>query len=359
MKRLAFGLLLLAACGPAEHPHAVMMREGTTVRTSCADDIPELYEGSVDVTKPYNTRIDRICYYGASNDTRAKVDGALGFTIGDKLTEAAVRPAMDKIMATKLVDNVSIGAEQRGDGVVVYVSVHELPRVDEVIFDGEKISPPPFTAGSTVNPRALAAAATKIKDEYVAKGYGDAKADFTTEPTMPGHVRVRCAVVPGPQWKVKKTAFAGIAKVNDADLRHAIAIEDGSVYDQDVIDIAEMRMIDVYYNHGLINAKVSGPEREVAADGGVTLTWKVDEGDAYTVSAVRFGKISPKLQKQMAAVITTKPKSVFDRAKIVSDAQAATAVYARSGKKASIAPAIKVDDKKKTIDLTFDVVEGS
>ena len=49
-------------------------------------------------------------------------------------------------MKSGIVDELAIGAEKRGDGAVVYVSVHELPRADEVLYNGdarnEHLSPP-------------------------------------------------------------------------------------------------------------------------------------------------------------------------------------------------------------------------
>lgn len=361
MRRLApLALVLLGTgCTPAKTPAPPAVRQGTTVRTNCPDAAPALADEGLDtVGKPLGLTIDRICVYGTSEQSRAALDGALAFHVGEPLAHTAVRASMDAIANTGLFDDVSLGAETRGAGALVHVIVKERPRVEEVVFVGASAAQmtSPIVYGTPLDPFVLQAAAQKIESEYHAHGWGAATVKVATEQAAPGKVRVKILVNEGPAWKIAKLSFTGATKVTEADLRTASALKAGSAWDPDAVAAVSAKLTELYYDRGYLNVRLEEPRRDVAADGGVTLTWAITEGDTFTIDKIRFsGEPAEKLQNELTAVVKTRPKTVFSRAALLADIARVRELFAKRGKTIEVTPMTKTDQKRKTIEVEMEL----
>ena len=119
-----------------------------------------------------------------------------------------------------------------------------------------------------------------------------------------------------------------------------------------------MYLLDAYYNHGMLTAKVDEPHRDVTEDGKVTLTWNVYEGDVYSVGAIKLGKSAPWMQRELLPLMRLKPRVVFNRSMIAADLQAMRDYGQRRRKKRlEITPSMALDGAKKTVDVVLDVEE--
>lgn len=197
-----------------------------------------------------------------------------------------------------------------------------------------------------------------METEYAARGYGSAKIDPKIEETGPGSVRVRFVVTEGAPWKIAKLAFSGAKKVTEADLRKASSLQEGGSFDADKVERATLLMTDLYFNRGMLTTRVVEPKREVTSDGGVTLTWTIDESDVYRMGTVRFSKLGEKLQKELTAEMKTQPRAVFDRSKLVADLARIGAWFKARGQAVEAVPLTKLDGVKKTVDLEVEIAEA-
>lgn len=354
--------LLGTACTPAKTPAAKAVRTGTTVRTNCPDAAPALAdEGLETVGKPLGLTIERICVYGTSEQSRAGLDGALALHIGEPLAEGAVRASIDAIAKTGLFDDVSLGAEKRGDGALVHVIVKERPRVEEVVYVGASAAQmtSPVVYGTPLDPFVLHAAAQKIQREYRVHGWGAATVKVEAEPTTPGKVRVKMLVTEGAPWKIAKLAFTGNAKVKEADLRAASALTTGSAWNPEEADAASAKLTELYYDRGYLNVRLESPQRDVTADGAVTLTWTIAEGDTFTIDKIRFsGEPAEKLQNELNALLKTRTKTVFSRSALLADIARVRELFAKRGKTIEVTPMTKTDQKQKTIEVEIELKDA-
>ena len=185
-------------------------------------------------------------------------------------------------------------------------------------------------------------------------GYGEARVVITTVPTSQGHVNVRVDVVPGPKWHLAKLAFLGAKRLALPDLRAAAALEDGSVYTQDRVDAASLRLTDLFMDRGLMRAQMA-EKRDIAEDGGVTITWTITEGDVFIVREVKLEGLAAASAKELNPKLALKPKAPFSRALSFDDQTRIHDFFSARGEDVLVTPAMKVDEAKKTVDLAYNV----
>ncbi|MBX3231245.1 MAG: hypothetical protein KIT84_09910 [Labilithrix sp.] len=363
MKRaLVAGAALLVACSsnPPKSPASPKTREGTTVVTSCPSAAPKLAAEDLEPAAPLSLAIERVCTYGASDANRAEVERALTFRIGAPLATEEVRASIEALVATRLFDDVAIGAEKRGNGALVHVVLTERPRVEEVVYDGASAAQmtSPVEYDKPIDRFVLAAAADKIESEYHLHGYGAAKVTFVTEPTKPGFVRVRFKVVEGTPWKLAKISFPGTTKLSEAELRALSGLTPGSAWNPTALAQAAQRIVNAYYDRGYVNVRMEELQRDVAADGAVTVTWPVQEGERFSVGKVSFsGAPADKLEGELRAAMKTRTKAVFDRSMLQADIARIRELFAKRGKKVEVNPLTKTDQKAKTIEIEIELRE--
>ena len=164
----------------------------------------------------------------------------------------------------------------------------------------------------------LAAAAAKVRLAYQKKCYADARVVYKTEPVGGNDVSVTFVVDEGVRRKISAYVFRGADHAVDVSLWRTL--RPGFSLEQEVFDVAELhtaiddlpwwnplgwfsdspvtadqqaqccdKLATVYRNHGYLDVKVSGPEREPAGDGEVNIVFTIAEGVQYKVgeSSVR------------------------------------------------------------------------
>jgi outer membrane protein assembly factor BamA len=329
--------MLIAGCGapPPARP-SVVMREGTTVRTSCDDVAPAMLD-LPDDPKPIGHVIERVCMYGASDES-----ALLALKVGATLSGEDIRKSMVALAASPLVEDATIAAELRGDGALVHVVIKERPIVETVT------GPAGVKEGEHLDRHGLTLTAKKLEADYADRGYGEAKVETSVEQGFdPKKVKVTLTVNEGPRWTIAKTIFIGIGKVPEAELRAKMEIEDGSVYNPDLVDVTAQRLEMFIADRGYLECVVEGPQRSVQ-NGAVTLTWTIREGELFSVGAIKG-------PRDAVAVMKLKPKATFDRGLFAADMKRVEDLYAKKKKEIDYDP--HVDHKKKTVDVMITVVE--
>jgi outer membrane protein insertion porin family len=359
------------ACGPSKPPNTIgARRTGETVVTSCPDKGPSLIDDDAEHMSIVDKRmIERVCVLGAlTEETRVAIVKALGFKEGDPLDPSKVRSGMEALVALKTIDDVIITADRRGDGVIVFVDVKERPKIDEVIFEGSKVfgdaklseqAKQGMEKGEVLDKRILNAMVQGMRDEYTVVGYGGAKIDPQIETVSKGHARVRFVIKEGPLWKIAKISFPGAAKVPEADLKHAVNMTEGAIFEGAKLERGAVLLQALYFDRGMIQARISDVKEEVASDGKVSVMWNIEEGDIFKVGTLKAGKpLGEKFQKEILQMIKTKPNMVFERSRFTVDQATITDFFLKQKNQVvEINPVTDIDATKKIVNITLEVIE--
>ena len=158
----------------------------------------------------------------------------------------------------------------------------------------------------------LSAAAAKVRLAYQKKYYPDAKVVFTTQVVGGNDVNVTFVVTEGERQKIAEYVFAGATHAVPVSLWQSMLpgpAEEGA--DFDVAELHEAiddlpwwnpvgwftdspvtadqqaqcceKIAEVYRNHGYLDVKVTGPDREPVAEGKANVVFHVEEGGQYRV----------------------------------------------------------------------------
>ena len=116
----------------------------------------------------------------------------------------------------------------------------------------------------------------------------------------------------------------------------------------------------VNVNNGYINIKIGEPvvklnEAKTALDVSIGIT----EGDQYRIGAIGFTGELLDPEAYLRTKLKSEPGSVFNRSILRTDIGVLTDVYGDKGYAfATINPQTRLDNEKKTVDMTFDVDKG-
>jgi outer membrane protein insertion porin family len=364
----AAGVTSAAGCGgappPAVTPAPKAPASAEAAVTSCPTSLApggdpleaESFEGK---------RITRVCILG-TEAAKTSAARAVASKEGDTFALDRARADLEAIMALgHFEDAQAHGIRSQGSVVLLY-TVKERPRVADIAVVGAKslgdaalTAKLPIEKGAAYEPSKVNVVAQAIRSEYRSRGYDACKVKLVTETVGEGQVRVRIAVDEGPLWKYSKIELKGASKVPEADLRKAAALTAGKTFVQDEVDRAAHLMSAVYYDRGFVQVRLNVERGAVGADGGVPVTFTIEEGDRYAIGALHATKAGAPVEKELLEkVVRLKPKQTFGRTLVVEDMERIKKFFAAREQTVEINPQTKIDEKKKTIDLTFEIEES-
>lgn len=353
----------LLACGPgptaetkAPAPSAKKVSPDCPVRPPTADATPGKVETVV------GKRIAKMCLFGLDGDARTQAQKALRSHEADPLDIEKVREDIGALLKTGVVDDVAISAIPASDEVVLIYTLKERPRIAEVAFEGAHVFEKEGLTGKIAMEKLRPLVMAEVRDlvaamreEYSRRGYRSAKVEAKVENAGAGLVKLKFVVAEGPQWKIGKVAFKGTKAVTEKDLKKAAALEEGTPFDDEKIERAGLAVNAVYFDRGMINARIDRQAGEPDKDGATTLTFTVEEGEVFRIGAIKLAKLAAADEKALLAKLKSKPKMIFSRSTLVEDVKILTEVFATRGQKVDVLPRTDVDAKKKTLDVTLDV----
>jgi outer membrane protein insertion porin family len=169
-----------------------------------------------------------------------------------------------------------------------------------------------------------------------------------------------------PVLRIELIRFSGNREIPVADLlgvmelRGARGDTPGSVFDHDVLQADLMRITAVYYDRGMVNARVGPPSQEKAgATGTLVLTIPVEEGAVFHLGEITFtGDLVAKAD-EYTALLQSHPGQVFVRTQLQSDIQRINAYHKERGHgDLLVIPLTSIDPDRHIIDLTLRIEQG-
>ncbi|MDD2581305.1 MAG: outer membrane protein assembly factor BamA [Desulfuromonadaceae bacterium] len=295
-----------------------------------------------------------------------------GDTLDNDKTDADIRA----IYKLGHFQDVQALKEESDKGVILVYSVQEKPIVRDITFEGnkeittEKLKAAlEFRLNSIFSSKDLDKSIAKIKKMYGDEGYYLADVQAQTKKTSTNDLTVRFKVVEGKKILIKEIHFDGNKTFKSSKLKKVMETKEewflswltsAGTYKDEVLKNDAMLIADYYLNNGFINIKVGEPVVKLnEAKTALAVYIGITEGEQYRIGEIGFkgdllGPVTD-LEKKLKSV----PGEVFNRSLLRADIGVLTDVYGDKGYAfANINPLTKLDNDKKTVDMTFDIEKG-
>lgn len=261
-------------------------------------------------------------------------------------------------------------------GFVLSYTVLEKPVVREIAIEGNKeLSADKIREAMDVKPNAifspkeLATSIRKVRKLYADEGYYLAEVEGTTEKKSETELKLIFRIAEGRKVLIKTIRFEGNRTFSARKLRGVMETKEkwflswltgAGTYKEEVLKNDVNLIADLYYNNGYVNVKVGEPQVKILEDkSGLLVTVGITEGEQFRTGSLEFKGDLLESGEELAKKIKLKSGEVFSRGVLRSDVFALTDLYADKGYAfANATPLSKVNQDKRTVDITFDMEKG-
>ncbi|HTO08183.1 MAG TPA: outer membrane protein assembly factor BamA [Myxococcota bacterium] len=307
------------------------------------------------------------------------VKAVIGTKVGDKITQSRLAEDVRRIYGLGFFHNVRVDIDRApGGGALVTYQVEENPVIRQVSISGnqnigsddikQKLT---ITVGSTVDYPLLMENKQRIEAQYQAKGYYQAKVDYTLEPQGEGSVGVNFDVVEGKKLKLREIDFRGNKALSDRQLRGAMQTkvwtltswvtqmwDNSGLYAEPLFyqDLDKIQRL--YMDQGYIRVQLGEPDVQVS-DEGIKVAVDISEGPQFHVGTVDVLGDETMDRDQLLSLLEQRQGDVFSRSKLTADVDRLRSFYGDRGfYDAAVNPITQVDPEKLTVATNFEVKKG-
>ncbi len=295
-----------------------------------------------------------------------------GDTLYNDKTDADVRA----IYKLGHFQDVQALKEDSDKGVVLVYSVQEKAIVREIAFAGNKEITTDklkealeFRVNSVFSAKDLAKSIAKIKKMYGDEGYYLAEIKTQTKQSSPSDLTVTLTIVEGDKILIKEIHLDGNKAFSSSKLKGLMETKEkwflswltgAGTYKEEVLKNDSLLISDHYLNNGYINIKVGEPtvklnESKTALEVYIGIT----EGEQYRIGAIGFKGELLDPAADLRKKLKSEPDEIFNRSILRTDIGTLTDLYGDKGYAfATINPQTRLDNDKKTVDMTFDIEKG-
>ncbi|MEC7488440.1 MAG: outer membrane protein assembly factor BamA [Pseudomonadota bacterium] len=311
---------------------------------------------------------------GAQRIEEATVKSYMGLRKGDKITSAILDKSLKSLFSTGLFADV----QMRRDGPDVIVRIVENPIVNRVVFEGNKFFDDKALRSEIKLRSKMVFTRSRVQSDnqrllniYRQSGRFAAVVVPKVIKLAQNRVDLVFEINEGDPTEIRKIAFLGNAKFDDADLREVIQTKESAwyrifgsadTYDPDRLTFDRELLRRHYLANGYADFRVVSAVAELTADSkGFFVTYTIEEGARY-----KFGKIniSTRLKnidgKKLEEGSPIKPGVWYDADKVEDYIGKLTDAVGELGYAfVDIRPKVRRDRKARTIDVSFVIKEGS
>ncbi|MCZ8146465.1 MAG: outer membrane protein assembly factor BamA [Roseomonas sp.] len=293
---------------------------------------------------------------------------------GDAFDADRLDRSLRTLFATGLFRDVSVA--QQGDRI--RVTVEENPIVNRVAFEGNsRVSEDVLRAEATLRPRAVftpqqaQADRQRILDLYARRGRFAAQVEPKIIQLDQNRVDVVFEVTEGETALVTRVSFVGNTAFSDTRLRDVIAtreqawfrlLSSSDIFDPERLNFDRELLRRYYLRNGFADVQITGSTAELAPDGsGFFVTFTIEEGPRYEVGKVDVtssirGVDVAQLQSRLS--ISAGDWYDGDAVERAVDAMTDSPALAQVPF-AEVRPRVTRNRDAQTVDLVFEIVEGS
>lgn len=298
----------------------------------------------------------------------------LGLSKGDEVTETKLNQALRNLFDSGIFADAKIKFQA---GALI-VDVVENPIIGKVAFEGNSaVASEDLQREISSRPRVVyskakvSADAKRIIDIYLRQGHFSITVDPKIIEREDGRVDLVFEISEGAKTYIKKINIIGNTVFSDDEIKENIhSVEDRwwrffatmNVYDPDRIKMEGELIRRLYLNNGYADITINKINSDLDLDlSGFVISFDITEGEIYKYNEIKiqnplvdvnFEALEKKLQEFSGR--TYNQMEVERIQKLISD-QAAAAGYAFT----EVKPMIKKNKENKTLDIVFNIDEGS
>src|ERR1700722_1906327 len=318
--------------------------------------------------------IRRIAVQGTQRIEPATVLSYVSIREGDPYDEQAADRSLKTLFATGLFADVKFN----WDGSTLTINVVENPIINQIVFEGnDKVSEKDLTKEVQLKPRTVftrnkvQADVQRIIELYRRNGKFAATVDPQIIQRPQNRVDLIFSINEGPTTGVARIAFIGNKIFDDSTLKDQIATEESAWwrilssndnYDPDRLTFDREQLRRFYLQRGYADFRVVSAVAELTPDRqNFYITFTIEEGDVYKFGKVvidsKIKELTPANLRPLVPIIdgATYNAELVDKSIDALTNAAGTKGYAF----AEIHPRIKRNHETRTIDVVFDIAQGS
>jgi len=226
--------------------------------------------------------------------------------------------------------------------------------------------------GTLYDEKKIEAAKKRIIEAISQEGKIDSVVEVKTTYLDNGSVKVTFIVNEGEEITIEKIEYSGVYGLDPDDFDDVIANKahqfmgwfwgrnDGKMSLRD-LEYDNLRIRDLYMQHGYLDAKVDAPFVRVNFDSYLAdMSYQITEGEQYKISKIRIEQLQHVVDDaKIKALISLKDGDVFNVKKFREDAdKIKTLIADQSYAFVQVVPDLKKDKKNKTVEVVFRVMPG-
>jgi outer membrane protein insertion porin family len=295
-----------------------------------------------------------------------------GDTLYNDKTDADIRA----IFKLGHFQDVQALKEDSDKGTVLIYTVQEKAIVREITFEGnkelttEKLKEAlEFRQNSVFSPKDLAKSVAKIKKMYGDEGYYLAEIQTELKKSSTSDLAVVLKVIEGQKILIKDIRFDGNKAFSTGKLTGLMETKEkwfmswltgAGAYKEEVLKNDALLLADHYLNNGYINIKVGEPTVKLnEAKTALDVLIVISEGEQFRIGEIGFKGELVEPAATLRGSLKSETGMIFSRAMLRTDIGALTDAYGDKGYAfATINPQTRLDNEKKTVDMTFDIEKG-
>ena len=368
-------LLLLAAALPARRVLAADPAPAPAGASEAAAPEEEAAAAPAAAPTP-SLKVARVLFRG----NRKVEDDAIKINLktqpGVTLTQETLREDVRTIWKMGFFEDVQIESTESKAGLVIVFVLKEKPAINKIYVAGnDEISLTKINEVLDVkkeqilDPAKLKKNVEKIKELYVEKGFYMAEVTYELKRNSPSEVDVWFRVRENAKVEVRRVNFVGNHAIPDAELREVILTHEGNIlsimtqagtYREDVFQRDLLLLQAHYWDRGYVQVKVGTPLIELSPDKqSMYITISIEEGPQYRLGNIDVRGDLLESKEFFLKKVSVKPGEIFNRSKLSEDLQKLTDLYKDRGfAYVNASPATPVDEKTRTVDVTFEIQKG-
>ncbi len=367
----AVGLALVSA-----HAHAQAQQVPPAPPAPPVESSPPTPAAPAARAPDVNLRVLRVHFRG----NRKVEDDALKVNLrtqpGETLNQQMLRDDVRTIWRMGLFEDVQVEATEAKDGTVVVFVLKEKPTIRKIYVAGAdeigltKINEVlDIKKEQVLDVAKVKKNAEKIRELYVERGFYMADVGHELKRESPGEVDVWFRVHENAKVEVRRVNFVGNKMANDSELRDVMLTQQGNIlslvtqagtYREDVFQRDLLLIQAFYFDRGFINVKIGQPLVQLSPDKrSMYITLNIEEGAQYRLGSIDVKGDLLETREFFLKRLQVKPGEIFNRSKLAADMNRLTDFYKDRGfAYVNPTPLTAVDEKTRTVDLTFDIQKG-
>jgi len=342
-----------------------------------APDAPSESPTSTEPVTP-NLTVARVHFRGNRKVEDDAIRAVIKTKPGGSVNQETLRADVRAIWKTGFFEDVQVESSEvkGGGGLAIVFVLKEKPTISKIYVAGnDEVSLSKINEVLDLKKEQVLDLAKlkkniqKIKQLYVEKGFYMAEVDYELKRPSPSEVEIWFRCREHAKVEVRRVNFVGNKAISDQTLRDVVVTREGNIlslltqsgtYREDVFQRDLLLLQAHYWDNGYVQVKVGTPVLELSPDKqSLYITITIDEGPQYRLGKIDIHGDLLEPREFFLARVSVKTGEIFNRSRLSDDLQKLTDFYKDRGYAyVNATPSTPVDEKTRTVDVTFDIQKG-